>query len=81
MVSLIGRFYDPLGFLAPVTIRFKVLFQKLCRDKLDWDESLPEELMGEWSKLVSDLGEGGPISIPRSYFHHTNAPATSVTLC
>ena len=81
VVSLIGRFYDPLGFLAPVTIRFKVLFQKLCRDKLEWDESLPEELIGEWNKLVSDLGEGGPISIPRSYFHHTNAPATSVTLC
>ena len=55
MVSLIGRFYDPLGFLAPVTIGFKVLFQKLCRDKLEWDESLPEELIGEWNKLVSDL--------------------------
>lgn len=25
VVSLIGRFYDPLGFLAPITIRFKIL--------------------------------------------------------
>jgi len=30
VISLIGRFYDPLGFLAPVTIKFKVFFQKLC---------------------------------------------------
>ena len=31
VVSLIGRFYDPLGYLSPITIRFKTLFQKLCQ--------------------------------------------------
>jgi len=30
-VSLIGRFYDPLGFLSPITIRFKVMIQELCK--------------------------------------------------
>ena len=25
VISIVGRFYDPLGFLAPVTIRFKIL--------------------------------------------------------
>ena len=28
-VSLVGRICDPLGFLAPTTIKFKILFQKL----------------------------------------------------
>ena len=60
VVSLIGKFYNPLGFLAPVTIKFKVFFQKLCRDKLEWDVNLPEELVKEWNDLVNDLGEGGP---------------------
>lgn len=27
IVSLVGKFYDPLGFLAPITIKFKILFQ------------------------------------------------------
>ena len=35
LVSLVGRIYDPLGFLAPITIKFKILFQKLCQSKLD----------------------------------------------
>lgn len=81
VASLIGKFYDPLSFLAPVTIKFKVLFQKLCRDRLEWDMSLPEELAKEWNGLVHDLREGGPISIPRSYFHQVDRSPTSFTLC
>ena len=34
---------------APVTIRFKVFFQKLCQDKLEWDTPLAGELFKEWS--------------------------------
>ena len=44
LVSLIGRFYDPLGFLSPVIIRFKILLQRLCQCRSGWDEVIPEEL-------------------------------------
>ena len=66
-MSLVGRIYNRLRFLAPVTINFKILFQKLCKSKLEWDCDLPEELLKEWRSLVADLKEAGPISIPRSY--------------
>lgn len=81
LVSLVGKFYDPLGFLAPITIKFKILFQKLCQNKLDWDSTLPEELILEWKELVADLNEGSPISIPRSYFHHVQGSLVSTTIC
>ena len=77
LVSLIGKFYDPLGFLAPITIQFKILFRKLC---LDWDNLLSEELIVEWKELVANLSEGGPVSIPRSYFHNIKGVTTSTTL-
>ena len=80
VVSLIGRFYDPFGYLAPITIRFKILFQKLCQSKLDWDCALPEELHQEWSSLLVDLKEAGPISIPRSYTHRVEGVPVSYTL-
>ena len=66
LVSLVGRIYDPLGFLAPITIKFKIPFQKLCKSKLEWDCDLPEELLKEWRSLVVDLKEAGSISIPRT---------------
>lgn len=40
-----------------------------------------DELVSEWNELVNSLGEGGLISIPRSYFHSVNGSPTSVTLC
>ena len=30
VISLIGHSCDPLGFLSPITIRFKALIQELC---------------------------------------------------
>ena len=48
LVSLIGKFYDPLGFLSPGIIRFDMLLQKLCQCKSDWDEIIPDVLVEEW---------------------------------
>ena len=64
-VSLVTRFYDPLGIISPITVRFKQLFQKLCEKKLDWDENLTGGLLTEWESLTSDLQQFTPIRIPR----------------
>ena len=81
VVSIVGRFYDPLGFLAPVIIRFKKLFQKLCEQQLQWDEPLPESLQGEWRILMEDLQNSGVVSIPRSYHEGIVEDVSSYTLC
>lgn len=33
-----ANFYDPIGFLSPVIVQFKLLFQELCESKADWDD-------------------------------------------
>ena len=40
LVRLVGRFYDLLWFLALITIKFKILFQKLCHKKLYRDRMI-----------------------------------------
>ena len=81
VVSIIGKFYDPLGYLAPVIIRFKRLFQKLCEHQVEWDESLPESLRKEWKMLVEDLRHSNPICIPRSYQQGMVGEVYSYSLC
>ena len=80
VVSIIGKFYDPLGFLAPVIIRFKGLFQRLCERQLQWDEALPDALQREWEALVKDLHDSCSVSIPRSYYEGIDEDVCSYTL-
>ena len=44
-VATVGWFYDPLGFISSIVIRFKVLFQKLCEAKMPWDQPLEGKLL------------------------------------
>ena len=81
IVSLVGKVYDPLEFLAPVVIRLKVFLQELCKVKLDWDQPLPSDLEKKWRLLVSDLREGWPISIPRCYWSSISGKVSSSMLC
>lgn len=82
VISLIGKFYDLLGFLLPVIIKFKILFQKLCQSKTDWDEAITREVLDEWRRLVSDLNTTTAyVSLLRSYLSGLEEPLTSATLC
>lgn len=42
VVSMVGRFYDPIGVLSPVVVSFKVLIQEICESQVDWDQPLEE---------------------------------------
>ena len=67
VISVVGRFFDPLGFLSPVIIPFKVFFQELCTSKIGWDEELTPELTSKWNSLMNGLNTRDLLSIPRSY--------------
>lgn len=62
VVSIVGRFYDRLKFLAPVIIRLKILFQKLCELQLQWDELLPEAMSRMWKALIDSVQSSCPMS-------------------
>ena len=65
MSSVIARIYDPLGLLAPVIVRAKILLQRVWALKLDWDESLPSELHTEWDRYHIQLPLLNNIRFPR----------------
>ena len=81
VISLIGRFYDPLGFLAPIVVCYKVFMQSLCEAKIGWDDTIPEPLMAQWRKLVLNLSESRPMTLPRCYLDGVNNEILSYKLC
>lgn len=67
VISLIGKFYDPIGILSPIVVKFKIFMQALCESRIEWDETLPESLLSQWKKLVDGLMESQTMTIPRCY--------------
>ena len=59
MTSQIYGLYDPLRLLSPITIKYKLLLQKLTLRGLTWDAILPDDLMekarGVPKKIVLNL--------------------------
>ena len=61
----IAKIYDPLGLLAPVILRAKIILQRVWSLKVDWDESLPADLHSEWNRYYAKLPLLNNIRFPR----------------
>ena len=81
IVSLVGKFYDPLGLLSPVVINFKIFLQELCEARLGWDQPLTGKLLEKWRCLSSSLRESQPIFTPRCYLDGIGEQDVSYSLC
>ncbi|XP_060592844.1 uncharacterized protein LOC132747468 [Ruditapes philippinarum] len=55
MLSIVSAIFDPIGLLAPVTLRAKAIVQSLCRRKFGWDEAIPQIDHDEWQRWISNL--------------------------
>ena len=50
--STVCSVYDPLGFAAPVS---KQILQELCKDQMDWDSPLPQDIRPQREQWRSNL--------------------------
>ncbi|XP_075170134.1 uncharacterized protein LOC142242443 [Haematobia irritans] len=55
ILSLSSSLFDPLGFLAPLIIKAKIILQELWILNIGWDESVPQDLHTAWMNLVHDF--------------------------
>ena len=58
VLSIISSFFDPVGYLAPITCQGKVIFQLLCKSKIHWDDIIPDDILLLWKrfiKLITDI--------------------------
>jgi Pao retrotransposon peptidase len=67
LASYAASIYDPLGFLLPYVMKFRILLKKLWKLKLDWDDALSPELQSEVNNLIKNIKLLRDIKIPR-YF-------------
>ena len=76
VLSTASSLYDPLGFVAPVTLLPKWILQ---RSTGGWDDEIDEKSLARWEKWKESLKQLEEIRIPRWYRTSTIA-ASSVEL-
>ena len=59
--------FDPLGFLAPFTLKAKLLIQSMCCKKLEWDERILVVLQRVWERWLQVISEIKGFEIKRCY--------------
>ena len=67
ILSVISTVYDPVGYLQLFILHLKILFKKICKLNINWDDSIGE-LLVEWKKLFENLKRYEEIVIKRCYF-------------
>ncbi|XP_076298609.1 uncharacterized protein LOC143217848 [Lasioglossum baleicum] len=65
VLSTISQLFDPLGWLAPVTVQGKLLMQELWMQKTSWDDELPPEFTQRWERFCTDLAEIRELTLDR----------------
>lgn len=67
VLSTVASVYDPLGFMAPFVLLGKQILQQMCREKIGWDEELPESLRPQWESWIRDLPNLADMEVRRCY--------------
>ena len=67
VLKVLAMFYDPIGLLQPIFINLKKLFRAICKQKLNWDELLPDHFKNEFEKIMLSLEDMEKISVARCF--------------
>ena len=67
VLKVTAKINDPMGFLSPLTVEFKILFQELCIEKTNWDTELKGAPIRKWKSFLQELNLIDCYHVPR-YF-------------
>lgn len=67
VLRVIMTIYDPLGMLAHILIRGKIIMQSVWKSGIGWDDELTPMLFDLWRKWLRDLAGIERVRVPRCY--------------
>ncbi|XP_049866233.1 uncharacterized protein LOC126366932 [Pectinophora gossypiella] len=65
VLRALARIYDPCGFVCPLVLPMKLLFQKICEQKCKWDSILPEDITQSLKQILVKLKDITTVKVSR----------------
>ena len=60
-----AKLFDPLGLISPVMVVSRMLLQKLCLSKSQWDDTIPQDQQFRLQKWMTDLQRVNNVRVNR----------------
>jgi hypothetical protein len=55
ILSKTAQVFDPLGLVAPVVVKAKIILRQCWSSKIGWDDLLPESIYCAWVRILQEL--------------------------
>uniref|UniRef100_A0A1B0EXY1 DUF5641 domain-containing protein n=1 Tax=Lutzomyia longipalpis TaxID=7200 RepID=A0A1B0EXY1_LUTLO len=65
MLSILGKIYDPMGLVCPITTVAKCILQDVWKLSMDWDTEIDGDLEKRWKEFMNTLPSMEDLRIPR----------------
>ena len=65
ILSVTSSIFDPLGFVNPIVVSGRLLFQEAVKQKIGWDDIVSQELIAKWEQWIHALESLSEFRIPR----------------
>ena len=73
VLSTVSSLFDPIGLIAPLTIRGCLLLKQLWKSTgQQWDEEIPEDSQSKFLEWCSELKNNSKFAVPRAFFSKPN---------
>lgn len=65
LLSQVATLYDPLGLIQPIILIGKLIFQRVTRARIGWDDLLPPSELNAWKRWFVGLKDIHTLHFPR----------------
>ena len=55
-----------------VLLTLKILFQRICMLKINWDDALPERIIAQWENILENVNVMNSLKLQRHYLKMFN---------
>ncbi|XP_055715140.1 uncharacterized protein LOC129809350 [Phlebotomus papatasi] len=65
VLAWVASLYDPLGLIGPTVVYRKLIIQRLWKENVGWDHSIPDDILVEWNRYAHALPAIKNLTVPR----------------
>ncbi|XP_064629278.1 uncharacterized protein LOC135488567 [Lineus longissimus] len=66
ILSVVSSIFYPLGLAGPFVLPARILLQRLCRERIGWDDEIGDKEVRQWEQWLVDILQLENVSVPRS---------------